>query len=121
MVVVAASRVVPLLESSGDRSLSLLSADQSGVQQQGSVVAWGPVPLKTTEWGELARPRVLGIPGKTGHFGSSNLEPRTTNHDPFVLFVYLIYFFLVINRLPLKWLTQEADAKNWSSPKHART
>ena len=43
-----------------DRSLSLLSADQSGVQQQGSVVAWGPVPLKTTEWGELARPRVLG-------------------------------------------------------------
>ena len=38
------SCVVPLLESSGDRSLSLLSADQSGVQQQGSVVAWGPVP-----------------------------------------------------------------------------
>ena len=51
---------MPLLESSGDRSLSLLSADQSGVQQQGSVVAWGPVPLKTTEWGELARSRVLG-------------------------------------------------------------
>ena len=38
------------------------SSQTTGIlrKQQGSVVAWGPVPLKTTEWKELARPRVLG-------------------------------------------------------------
>jgi hypothetical protein len=53
---VAASRVVPLLESSGDRSLSLLSADQSGVLQQDSVVAWAPGPLKYHRVGGASAP-----------------------------------------------------------------
>jgi len=25
-----------------------------------------------------------------------------------------------VDSSPLKWLTQEADAKNWSSPKHVQ-
>ena len=33
----------------------------------------------------LQRIVVRPCPSKTGHFGSSNLEPRTTNHDPFVM------------------------------------
>ena len=38
--------------------------------------------------------KLLGvIPGKTGHFGSSIHEPRTTNHDPFVSLCLINYFF----------------------------